>query len=197
MAHRARVGTIFLVAAFVTASGGCLSSKSTRPPATDPGGSAVEAVEPPSVPLDTAAPPTRIDLIMEDGREAEAAGDLDRAIGIYEDALSGSLGRDETAAVRYHLALLYLDPSFEWRRIEQSRSILQDLLEISPPFSRRTEARMVLWLLEEIERMQTEAAGLESRAATLSTEVESLKAKLSEKEQELERIKQVLLRKEP
>ncbi len=196
MAHRSRVATSLLLASLLTGSGGCMRSKINNPP-PDPAGSPVETVEPPAVPLDTATPPTRIELIMKEGREAEETGDLAKAIGIYEEAASGMLDQDETASVRYHLALLYLDPSFEWRRIEESRSILQGLLEMSPPFSRRTEAGLVLLLLEEIERMQREAAGLGSRADTLATEVESLKARLAEKEQELERIKQVLLRKEP
>jgi tetratricopeptide (TPR) repeat protein len=196
VAYRSGVGTILLLATLVGGSSGCLGPKVVKPPA-DPGGSSLEAVEPPVVPLDTVTPPTEIDVILEAGREAEQAGDLESAIRIYQDAVAGGYGRDQVAGVRYHLALLYLDPSFEWRRIEESRSILQELLDMSPPFSRRTEASLVLWLLEEIERMQSEAGGLESRADTLTTEAEGLRAKLKEKEQELERIKQVLLRKEP
>ncbi len=190
-----RLGVALFLTA-VTAVLGCSGAGSPRTsPEPDPAPRGEEVRLPPP-PQDTVPVPTEADLAVQEARDAEARGEHDRALLIYEEALDGS-GEPAVTEIRFQLARLYLDPALEARSIERSHGILQTIVETAPRHARQADARAMLWLIDEVAHAQVLAAELTAENEDLRGQLRVLSADLDEKEQQLERIKQVLLQTKP
>lgn len=155
-----------------------------------------EEVRLPPPPRDTPPLPTEAELALKAAEDAETSRDLDRAEVILTDALA-TAEEPVMTEIHFRLARLYLDPVREDVSVERARSVLQTIVETAPGHPRHPDARAMLWLIEDAARSRGEAAEVTAENQELRARLASLKTDLEGKEQQLERIKQVLLQTKP
>jgi len=160
------------------------------PPAPPP---VVETAPPAPVP----PPPGRFDQEMRAADEAERGGDYQKAVETYERIVSSGADPSALADARYRLALAYLDPNSPSRSADQSLKSIEDLLRDSPGHPRSREARTIKQILVELKQAIDELAQARGDIEASRTQLQALQARFDEKEQELKRIKEVLLEKKP
>ncbi len=162
----------------------------TLPPAPAP---VVETAPPAPVP----PPPGRFDQEMRAADDAERGGDYQTAVETYERIVSSGADPSALADARYRLALAYLDPNSPSRNTDQSLKSIEDLLRDSPGHPRSREARTIRQILAELKQAIEELAQARGEIEASRTQLQALQVRLEEKEQELKRIKEVLLEKKP
>ncbi len=165
-----------------------------RPIVTEPSLPAPVLADPPPAPP-PAPPPEQVALLA--ARGAATRGDYLHATDLYERAIQAAVESRVREAIRYELALVRLGPGNPQRDPAAARRDLEALALASPEHPRAAEARALVALLDEA-AMERKAA-LEARAEndSIRAQLAVQKAELVEKEQELQRIKQVLLERKP
>lgn len=157
-----------------------------RPPAV---------VQPAPAPPPPPPPPGQEDL--DQAFVALNRGETDRAIDKLEAVLdegSKAPGRGEAL---FTLALLCARPEDPDRDIPRARSMLEELLSIETSPSRQTAARLILSLLALEEQQTSAIRSIREQMDTTKVESEGLKSSLAQREEELRRIKEILLEKAP
>lgn len=136
----------------------------------------------------------------EDLKEAYVAlnrGETDHAIRKLEAVLdegSKAPGRSEAL---FTLALLLARPEDTDRDVPRARSMLEELLSIDTSPSRQTAARLILSLISLEEQQASAIKSIKEQMDTTRVESEGLRTSLAQREEELRRIKEILLEKTP
>ena len=200
MHRRHPVITVFLLILCIAVSGCRHRQETPGPPTAVSKGSRLDVPY-----VDDAMPPltapqvvtNEADLAMEAAEDAEARGDIEMALELYDWASMAQVDPDQQTEIVYRMALLRADPDSKWFDAEKSREALQSLIAAAPEHSRAPEAHVFLALLDRLESGKAVTVGLESDLEEARTRLAAMKEELEKKDQELKSIKNVLLRKQP
>ena len=127
---------------------------------------------------------------IDRGEEASAAARLEAVMALGAKAPS----RGEAL---FTLALLKANPVASQRDIARARSLLEEAAAMKPGPSRSSEIRLILSLLALEEEKERSLQDLRAQIEAVRGQAESLKAALAQREDELRRIKEILLEKTP
>jgi len=199
MTRRAILSAMSLV--ILLAAAGCLhrQASDTSPTAVSKG-SRLDVYDLDD-PMPQDAPPQTVtnesQLAMDAAADAEARGDIEMALELYDWAAMAQFDPDQRGEVVYRMARLRSDPGSQWYDAEKSREALSGLVAEAPGHPRAPEARVILALIDRIESGKAATAGLASDLEEARTRLAAMKEELEKKDQELKSIKDVLLRKQP
>lgn len=184
------------------AAAGCLhrGQGESPPPTAVSKGSRLD-VDPSQEPLPSSMPAQVVTneahLAMDAAADAEARGDIEMALELYDWASMAEIDSEQQGEITYRMARLRADPDSQWYDPEKSRETLSNLVASNPSHPRAPEARVFLALLDRVENNKAVTTGLESDLEEARTRLAAMKEELEKKDQELKSIKDVLLRKQP
>jgi hypothetical protein len=180
-----------LVLVLILAPPGCrkISSSGDEPPRPAPPGTdqPAAAVTPPAAPE-----PVRFRALVAEAERAAASGDLPSATALLDEALAdGEAPEDDRANVLLRLALWHADPRSPVQDPERALEMLERLQADHGGTWAADQARAVRNLLEI-------AAELRGKVDDLTGQLQRAQTKLQRREEEMRRIKEILLEeKEP
>ena len=153
----------------------------------------VEQAPPPSPP----PPPPPGDSEMAAAAGFLRGGDLVSAAEALDAVIElGAKAPARWEAV-YQRALLAATPDDPGRNVPLARDLLGQVLESKPAAERESEARLILALLDLEEGSARAIGDLRSQIETMKAEGEEIRSALAQREDELRRIKEILLEKAP
>jgi hypothetical protein len=186
-----------LVFAVLTASG-CQLFRSTEPPTVKTG----PDVQPPSEPAgpgpEAAVPeveePSEFERLAAKGSEAAAEGDVASATAFLERALAlGDADAEGQELVLLRLALFHADPASPVYESDRALVELRRIVAEYPLTLAGGVSGSLLRLLEEEGESRTERESLRALVSELVKRLEEVEATLARREQEMEKIKEILL----
>lgn len=147
----------------------------------------VPVPEPPPPP-----PPPPPPALVEIAEEAYAAGNIPRALGLYEQVLADPEAEGQQTA-RFRLGVLRAQPGSPLYDPERARMLLRPLaVDLSAPYFQ--EATAVLELLQEVETAESQVERSRNDSAVTLAELEKAQGALEELRLELERVSEELRR---
>ncbi|MFQ5700468.1 MAG: hypothetical protein ACE5HU_01310 [Acidobacteriota bacterium] len=181
--------SLFLLA---LVSQGCpLRRHAVAEPPAAPSAGTVKKGRPP------APPPTEAELAIRAAEDAESHEDYSRALDLYDWASTAQNDRAVETDIDYRVARLRADPESGQSDLAAARRGFEKVLANAPEHPRAREARLILNLLDALDRERSRGKELAARLEALLADQARLKAQLEKKEQELHTIKEVLLQKKP
>jgi hypothetical protein len=144
------------------------------------------------------ATPTAIVLLLDAARRERAEGDLETAARLLTDAISlPKADPSDRAWARLELALLHADPSSALHSDEDAEFHLNELVKEAPETQAAAIGAVLLRVIDQA-RIATRngKAAMESAEET-SQALAAVRSALARREQELERIKAILLGETP
>jgi len=129
--------------------------------------------------------------------EALAQGDDAAALDLYDWAFLVETNPMTQARTLYEIACLRIDPESEVHDLSAARAELNLLVSQYPIHVRAREARLFLNLINDSLEARTRADRAARELEVALGEQRALQASLKESEEELQRIKQVLLERQP
>lgn len=192
--------TVSLLILLCVALSGCRHRQQESPPTAVSQGSRLDVDDVDDAMPSPMAPQVvtnEAELAMGAAADAEARGDIEMALELYDWASMAQIDPGQRTEIGYRMARLQADPDSKWFDAEKSREALQNLVASAPEHPRAPEARVFLALLDRIESGKALTVGLESDLEEARTRLAAMKEELDKKDQELKSIKDVLLRKQP
>ena len=178
------------LAALLLLAGLCGCRAARRPP--DPV-EPMPAVSPPPAVLVPPAPPA-IELLLEGARRAQRDGDLETSALLLAEALAlPDQERGARDSARLDLALLLADPASSLHDPEGAELHLEQLVAESPGTAAAAIGAVLRRLLDDGRAAADDRAAVAATAAELAQALAATRAALDRREQELERIKEILL----
>jgi outer membrane protein assembly factor BamD (BamD/ComL family) len=114
------------------------------------------------------------------------AGDYARAIEAYEAYLKSKPSTKNQDKILFQLALAYSMPDSGAHDPGQAREKLQRLIALFPKSPYRPQAKAMLKLNSEVERLRSEIAWREDRMRSLQEDIEALKSEADQKQKQNE-----------
>jgi hypothetical protein len=124
-------------------------------------------------------------------------GETRRAVARLEGVIALGARAPGRAEALYTLALIEARPDSPARDVPRARRLLREVLGSKPAPRRETEARFILALLEMEEDRTREIHALRARLAVSEADANLLRLALDQREEELRRIKEILLGESP
>jgi hypothetical protein len=139
-------------------------------------------------------PPPPIVLLLDAARQAHREGDLDASVGLLDEALTlpGSSPVDR-AWVRLELGLLRADPGSPLHDDAEAELQLTQLAEESPDSPATAIGEVLLRMIGQARAAARAAAAAAATGEQASAALAAARSDLARREQELERIKAILL----
>ncbi len=186
---RSPVAGLAAVGLLLGASAGCAGIRST-PAGTPP-------AEPPPAVVEPAPPPPPGERGLAEATELLGRGETRRAVAKLEEVIALGAGAPGRAEALYTLALIEARPESPARDVPRARRLLQEVLKSDPEPRREAEARFILALLRIEEERTREIHALQTRLAVSEADADLLRSALEQREEELRRIKEILLGESP
>lgn len=123
---------------------------------------------------------------MQQGDAYFEAGDYAKAIEAYETYLSGRSSAKNQDRILFQLALAYLMPDGGAYDPGRARERLERLIALFPKSPYRPQAKAMLKLNREVEKLRSEVAWREDRIRSLERDIEALKSDADQKQRQKE-----------
>ena len=143
------------------------------------------------------ASPSESMMAMQSAEVAEARGDTATALDLYDWAFLAEGDSEQQARILYRIACLRAEPGSEVHDLEAARMELDLLITRYPRHPRQREARLMLGLVDEVIKARADAASAALSLAASRSERDALRGQLKKAEEELAKIKQVLIQGKP
>ena len=191
-------GLAVLLALAVLTASGCQLFRRTEPPTVKPDPGAQRPSESagpgPETPAPEVAEPSEFERLAAKGSEAAAEGDVASATAFLERALAlGDADTDGQDLVLLQLALFHADAATPVYEPDRALEELRHLVAEHPLTLAGAAGEALLRLLEEAGQSRAEHEGLRAQMGQLVKRLEEVEATLARREQEMEKIKEILL----